>query len=215
MTFSDVISSFSIFSNGAYKNDNKPSFIIPMVSLDILNLGEPWLSAPTMTTLGDTSSLYESVNQNSSNQNLFNDIVNEFSNGEINTFGIILFTGTQNNMALEFSDEILINVSDSSFSSPSISTYYNNIFVNGTAPSIIAHPLNIDYDISLTDSDLSEYIIEDIIFKLNQFDDSNTSNNNLEIQVDIIGQPIPEPGTLNIVFLSSLSIIIIRRRFVL
>ena len=199
-SYGDVISSFELSASGSY-NGNKPGMLMPNVLLDLNNLSEPYMPGDSfLINEGDTSSLSGSITSPGT-QNLFDSISTELTNGNNDSFAVVLFTLTSNNIGFENSENMLFG----NQSAGNEITYYNNTFQGASQPSITL--LN-----SGSGNDLSGYIIEDIIFTLNEWS-GDTSLGTIEVQVDVHGTAIPEPSSVAIILFGSTAMIGIRRRF--
>ena len=199
-SYGDVISSFELSASGTY-NGNKPGMIMPNVLLNLNNLSEPYMPGDSfLINEGDTSSLSGSITSPGT-QNLFDSIATELTNGNNDSFAVVLFTLTPNNIGFENSENMLFG----NQSAGNEITYYNNTFQGAYQPSITR--LN-----SGSGNDLSGYIIEDIIFTLNEWS-GDTSLGTIEVQVDVHGTAIPEPSSVAIILFGSMGMIGIRRRF--
>ena len=199
-SYGEVISSFELSASGAY-NGNKPGMLMPNVLLDLNNLSEPYMPGDSfLINEGDTSSLSGTITSPGT-QNLFDSIATELTNGNNNSFAVVLFTLTPNNIGFENSENMLFG----NQSAGNEITYYNNTFQGASQPSITR--LN-----SGSGNGLSGYIIEDITFTLNEWS-GDTSSGTIEVQVDIHGTAIPEPSSVAIILFGSMGMIGIRRRF--
>ena len=199
-SYGDVISSFELSASGTY-NENKPGMIMPNVLLNLNNLSEPYMPGDSfLINEGDTSSLSGSITSPGT-QNLFDSIAAELTNGNNDSFAVVLFTLTPNNIGFENSENMLFG----NQSAGNEITYYNNTFQGASQPSITR--LN-----NGSGNDLSGYIIEDIIFTLNEWS-GDTSSGTIEVQVDVHGTAIPEPSSVAIILFGSMGMIGIRRRF--
>ena len=199
-SYGDVISSFELSASGTY-NGNKPGMIMPNVLLNLNNLSEPYMPGDSfLINEGDTSSLSGSITSPGT-QNLFDSIATELTNGNNDSFAVVLFTLTPNNIGFENSENMLFG----NQSAGNEINYYNNTFQGASQPSITR--LN-----SGSGNDLSGYIIEDITFTLNEWS-ADTSSGTIEVQVDVHGTAIPEPSSVAIILFGSMGMIGIRRRF--
>ena len=127
--------------------------------------------------------------------NLFDSIATELTNGNNDSFAVVLLTLTPNNIGFENSENMLFG----NQSAGNEITYYNNTFQGASQPSITR--LN-----SGSGNDLSGYIIEDITFTLNEWS-GDTSSGTIEVQVDVHGTAIPEPSSVAIILFGSMGMI--------
>ena len=121
ISYGDVISSFELSASGAY-NGNKPGMIMPNVLLDLNNLSEPYMPGDSfLINEGDTSFLSGSITSPGT-QNLFDSIATELTNGNNDSFAVVLFTLTPNNIGFENSENMLFG----NQSAGNEINYYNN-----------------------------------------------------------------------------------------
>ena len=130
-SYGDVISSFELSASGTY-NVNKPGMLIPNVLLDLNNLSEPYMQGDSfLINEGDTSSL-SGVITSPGMQNLFDSIATELTNGNNDSFAVVLYTLTPNNIGFENSENMLFG----NQSAENDISFYNNTFQGSSSPTI-------------------------------------------------------------------------------